>query len=190
MTQDPFSQPPADDIAIDDNLSPYAPPRRTVWPAVIGILSICLSGLALVGLPLGLLMEQINPAQRKLMESMPDWYRTVYPLTQVLTAVLYIPLLVAGISLLRRAPLGRTLHLVCAAVFIVWRLASIPLVLTLMAHIADGMNMPAHLKSMMQAAAIIGIPIGFIYPVFLLVWFTRRKIRDEVAGWRNGIPLP
>ena len=50
---------------------------------------------------------------------------------------------------------------------------------------ARGMeNMPSEMRGSFIGGMIGGL-IGLAYPVFLLVWFYRRRIRDEVDGWRR-----
>ena len=57
--------------------------------------------------------------------------------------------------------------------------------------IANDPNVPAGLSammgSMMQAFGVFGVLIGVLWgwalPVFLFIWFSRKKIRTETAGW-------
>ncbi|MGB2755113.1 MAG: hypothetical protein WBD75_04455 [Phycisphaerae bacterium] len=40
--------------------------------------------------------------------------------------------------------------------------------------------------ALMKVGMCIGVVFSRAYPVFLLVWFLRGKIREEMASWRSG----
>ena len=46
--------------------------------------------------------------------------------------------------------------------------------------------MDPRFQGMMTCVMILVMVLGLVYPVFLLVWFLRRKIREEVQSWRYG----
>ncbi len=156
----------------------YGPPvRGSLWPKVIGIISIILASLGLVFTPLNL----ANPAQKEILERLPSWFSTYSTFSTLAGAVIMVLLLAAGILLFNRRPAGRTLHVAYALVTVVLGLIGLMVVL-----FGDMSGLPDAMRILFRVGAIVGWAFGMIYPVFLLVWFFRRKIRDQVAGWAEG----
>jgi len=155
------------------------PPKQPIWPKVIGIISIVLASLGLICTPISLLVSMRGANAEEALKFFPDWwlaYTTVSCVVGVLQAIL---LLAAGIVVLLKRPAGRVLHLVYAVIAIVLGIASSAIGATSILT-AD---MPAPIKIGAAAGVFIGVLVGMIYPVFLLIWFLRPKIRDQVAAW-------
>ncbi len=143
----------------------------TVWPVVIGWLSIISGCKGLLHFPeaaSGLLnIISVGLDGRYLVSSI------VSCLDSCPVAVLAI---LAGVLLIRRRRLGRTL-------MIVWVL----LKLILMAQ--GNWHLWRTAVELDWSTAIVkwnlatGMLNGAIYPIFLLIWFSRKKIRDEVQSW-------
>jgi hypothetical protein len=192
MTQGPPQHPHLQEYLARVNYGPMLEidRPRTAWPTVVGIFSIGLASLAILGAPLSLLMQEVNSEQRRIMESMPDWYHTYHLPIMFVGLVINALLLVAGINLVKRKPLALTLHLVYVAMIVAWGFVTVPVTLAIMDCTTNAMKTPQQVKEITKAIAYVAIPFGFIYPGFLLIWFLREKIRKEVAGWRAGIPLP
>ncbi len=181
------------------------------WPKVIGVISIVLGSLAAVGGCIGTVMqlsmgalkgflEKVTPkgagpdplATWEAMERFAPWTMAV----QLLLMAVAILLLIAGIGLVRRRRWSIKAGVVWAVLKI---LAVVPnAVLTYVTVNAqmeavpkdpNMQQMPAGLFSMIGsfggiAAALWALLWGWAYPVFILIWFSRRKIKDEVEGWK------
>jgi hypothetical protein len=176
MTQNPYSPPPAVPPTEYEYVVQQNP---TVWPKVIGIISIVFASLGIVCTPISLGMNAVNPASKKAMEMFPDWWHSYTLFTSFLGIAFAILLLVAGISLLRRRPSGRPLHLIYAGVTVIVTIVG-TVVMVLMIN-TD--SMPAAGRTGMMIGVVSGVFFGSAYPVFLLIWFLRPRIRDEVAFW-------
>lgn len=141
-----------------------------------------------------------------LFESMAPLY-TIQAITSFVGLLTAILLLIAGIMLVRRRRRAQTLHLVYAVLGIISVGVAIALHWYTMSIMMDAMGglpfgemdpgmdpaMGEQMRSMMHAqfsmvsvfgAIMIGAT-GLPYPIFLLIWFLRPKIRREVEGW-NG----
>ena len=196
MSQMPTTPPPP----IRQPPPPPTPGRRTSnWPRVIGVISIALGALAVLGAAVGLAMQAISAAVgrgRTPFFAMPESMAAWNAISNVIGIGFGVLLLAAGVMLLKRRPVARTMHLVyvpCAIVMdligTILMLASIDEFVELMGRDMPGRT-PAEFEAMMRAAiaagAVIGGLIGLIYPVFLLIWFSRGKIRQEMAAWAGG----
>ena len=182
------------------------PPSPSTWPTAIGVIAIVLGGVgALFGCfgafsPLFMgMMQSIAPeGQVTGLEGMMDWvvWIVAVSIAAMLIAVL---LLVAGIGITKRRAWGPKVALVWAGlkmIFVIVHsvigyLVQIAQFEAMQEAIANGQNMPTGMGTfmgiMMQALGIfwvlIGVLWGWALPVFLFVWFARKKIRTETAGW-------
>lgn len=117
----------------------------------------------------------------------------------LLTSVL---LLIAGIQCVRRESMARVLHLVWAgARVLVAVLTCVVGYLTMQsqAKVIQGMGgagggaagMPPGFAGYMSIMGMVGIVLtfawGVAYPVVVVVWFSKLKVRAEVAGWAKGV---
>ncbi len=178
------------------------PDDPPAWPKVIGILSIVFSSIGLVcggcGLAvtpflgqfiLGQFMSGVAQSHDLPPPYQPNLGTMAYGGLGVLNALL---LLIAGVMVLKRKPIGRPLHLVCATIsipltiiglYLQWRLQQENVA---WAQQADPANPFA--KQFQSPGASIGNTIGLIfggviglsYPLFLLIWFglVKRKATD------------
>jgi len=103
----------------------------------------------------------------------------------VLVAVL---LIVGGARLIkRRAKCRGTILLWGGLKFLVAVVAVVLGYLSMQEHasLASGPSAPG--SAMMQGVAMFSLAFSFLWllalPVFMVVWFSRPRIRDEVAGW-------
>lgn len=223
------------------NVPSYSPPvKRTVWPKVIGIISIVIAGLGMLcgtcntisgiagramvpfmrgmfKMPMATSRPTTGPTMPidpkaaadmmdKLLEGMTPLY-TIQAITSFVGLLAAILLLVGGIKLIRRRRCAQTLHLVYAILGIISVCVAIALHSYSMSIMTDTMGglpfgemdpgmdpaMGEQMSNLMRAqfsmmsvfgAIMIGAT-GLPYPVFLLVWFLRPKVRREVEGW-NG----
>lgn len=188
MSQNPYSQsPPPPQQQPPQMPYPQTPtgyyvpqPKRSVWPTVIGVISIILAAMGLLCGPVMTVINAYNPATQKVYEFLPDWYRTWEIGSMFVGIVFSTILLIGGILLLKRRPAGRTLHLLCAALSILIAMVN---GLVLASVIGNTAGMPGPMRLGMIGGALGGSCGGLIYPVFLLIWFLRGAIRQEVDGW-------
>jgi len=164
-----------------------APPARQAaqsgWPIAVGVVSIILASLRFICVPIGLLGTHTavkNPPAGA--PAFPDWWLTYATLGAVPATLLGVLLLVAGIMLCRRRPAGRTAHVVWAPLELLWRVVDIVCVVQLM-RFQRGSG-PEHLGQ--QVGLLIGTLIAVAYPIFILIWMSRDRVRAEVAAWRAG----
>ena len=94
-----------------------------------------------------------------------------------------IVLLVAGICLLKRARISRGLYMTYASVNMVLSVVGLVIVLTVVLPTLRQGEMPKAAATAGTIGAVVGVVIGMAWPLFLLVWFSRRKIRQEVQQW-------
>ena len=185
-------------------LAPVVP--RSKWPAVVGIIAIVIGAGGSLFNACGAVGSFFTATmfQRIKPPGMPPEVLQVRP---VLVAVMLVmsllcgALLVPGIALLQRRRWS-------AAWLRIWSVAAI--VLAVVASVIEARIQQENMTLMMtatsmpagtgtgavvfqtnvfQASVIGGVVLNAVlrcaFPVFLLIWFTRRKIRDEVAAWRS-----
>lgn len=204
-TPDPSSGPP-----------PLAPPtvpgvisspaRPTTWPAVLGVISLIL-GLfgALQGawsLIAPLLMRPLTnaagPGANITVWGVSDNYQGALLAVGVATTFAGVLLVISGILLLQRRELGARLAVLWAVFKIVVAAFSAVIGYFVQIEMFQKMSsqqnppMPAFAASMGRPMALAGVVIGVawtcIYPTFVLVWFTRRRVRAEVRSWAARPP--
>ncbi len=203
MSTDPAEQAPAMPPPSDPA---EVPPSPSTWPTAIGVIAIVLGGVGALGGCVGAfspffmsMMQSIAPeGQVTGLEGMMDWvvWIVAVSIAAMLIAVL---LLVAGIGITKRRAWGPKVALVWAGlkmIFVVVNsvigyLVQIAQFEAMQEAIANDQNMPARMGafmgSLMQAFGIFWLLIvvlwGWALPVFLFIWFARKKIRTETAGW-------
>ncbi len=196
--QAPGVTPPSDPAEV--------PPSPSTWPTAIGVIAIVLGGVGTLGgcvgafspLLMGMIQSIVPEGKVTVLEGMMDWavWLVAVSIVSMLIAVL---LLVAGIGVIKRRAWGPKVALVWAGLkmifVIVHSVASYLIQIAqfeaMQVAIANDQNMSAgmgtFMGSMMQALGIFGVLIGVLWgwalPVFLFVWFARKKIRTETAGW-------
>ncbi|VAX38817.1 hypothetical protein MNBD_PLANCTO03-2166 [hydrothermal vent metagenome] len=186
---------------------PVTPPEG--WPTVIGVLSIIFGGLGVVGAGCGAIVMLAFPALINLMPEGPEreeleksigqglHYVPLQIGSQLIEFVLAVILIVGGVQLLKRSR-GAVKSL---TVFAIGDLISNTLVLILgimtaqaqakmMAENPEMQQVPQGAQGMMEALGVIGAVVTWvlsaIWPIFLLLWFRRAKIRASVESWGGG----
>jgi len=159
-----------------------AAPKRAVWPTVIGTISCVLAGLGLICGPGAKLVNSYNPQTQEVYRHLPEWFRSFETLSMLIGVVFAVLLLAAGVTLLKRRPAGRTLHLAYGALALVVGVVNIGVVFSAISKASA--EMPAPMRAGMIGGAFGGA-VGLAYPVFLLVWFLRAAIAAEVDRWRE-----
>jgi hypothetical protein len=149
-----------------------APPvRQTVWPMVIGIIAIILGALGALGgcmgvafTPfLGMVEKLVPPGQAPQLEGMAEMVPALM-VTAFARLVVAVLLLIAGSGLVG--------YQINQAQF---------------EAIQSDPNVPAFMSAFFPAmgafGSCVGIAWGWIFPIFMLIWFARPKIRREVRAW-------
>lgn len=196
-------------------LSVTRPP--TVWPTVLGVIAIVfgaggtlsntcgtvanlfmpfiLGSMAKVAGPGGSVVEaQVRMSQHYAM------FMVIGSLASLAVAVM---LLIGGIGLLKRKarsvrilkiwaivrllvaiPLSILGHRIGTEMFVAMEQAA--------AQSSKGAPMPLWFPGFLSSMGALGVVIGFMWaaalPVFMLIWFSRKAIKAEVAGWSDAPP--
>ena len=168
------------------NPLPLAPPPiagngptvRTAWPAVIGVLSMVLGAS-------DLLIEadffNLYYLVRVKLATVPGPSFVVLPsvaLGQIAVASLAnLLLIVSGMLLLLRRRAGMYLHLIWVPLAILTALSS-PFVAWL--------TIREEFRIFTALRAAFRCPVMVAYPIFILIWFARAKVRRHMQLWRTG----
>lgn len=179
------------------------PPRRSTWPMVIGIIATILGSLAALGGCFGIgsslfldqFMSLVPQGEDAEMTSAMQGLKPAMIISASLTMVVAIVLLIGGIGLLRRRAWGRRTCMTWAGLKMVLVVCNSVLSYIFQQAQFQAMvedpnmagNMPGFLPALMQAMGAVGLVFGLIWgwalPIFMLIWFSRRKIKAEVAQW-------
>ena len=180
-TEPPYpSHPPISPPPAGAPIRPAPEPPGTLWPRVIGVLSIVLAGQSMLRL-LGLMIQvtiALLTGQGGFGSLLGGFgWSTIYALNAVGMPALGVVLMVGGFLLYRRHRVGARLHVIYA----------IPAILLAGAFPVAYIGMwgprwgPQSLFAI--SGAVWGATTTGIYPVFLLVWFGRANIRRQVRAW-------
>ena len=167
--------------------APANPPKRPSWPITIGVLSIIFSSMPLLCTPFGLLMQATGIGQNEVLTAFPDWYRTYSILAGLVGIALGVVELLAGITSLKRRAVTRTLHLTYGALAVCLGIVGTAVAVGMMDTVTELSGLPPQLQLTLRVSMIggmVGSVFGLAYPVFLLIWFSRVKIRRQVDAWR------
>ncbi len=183
--------------------------RPSQWPTVIGVLAIIFGAFEVLGgcggivLPwfISAMVEALPEEQPLGMAAMVEWGRWMVA-GSLAGLGLGVLLLVGGVRLMQRRPRGRTLCLTWAALrmpvvvfgLVVGYLMQQDHLVAMQEMFASDPSVPAAMSAMfgrfMQAGVLAGSVIGLLWgwalPVFMLIWFSRGKIKTEVASWSGG----
>ena len=189
-------------------IGPVGPTSR--WPKVMGIISIILGAGGALGNCFGVVTPLLMGAfQDVIKDAMPqgagpDPFATLEAVEkyipwsialQVLLLGLSVLLLVAGIALVRRrrwsikgAAMWAILKILAGVPSAVLGYLSFKATMEAMQNVPNMNQMDAGMMSMMgsvggMATVVGGLLWGCAFPAFILIWFSRRKIKEEVAGW-------
>lgn len=190
--------PPVERATFPDEEAP-----RTRWPVVIGVIGIVLASLGLAcgcagyfgpalsqwGMDMQAQSGQpVDPYTAANLQAQQNLFLYTAILT---TAGLIVAALqmVGSITLVRRRPSARMLMMGYAITAIFMACVSIGYQFMMNAETErilaeQGAQAP---QAFAQIGLIIGLAFGILFgfgwPIFLLVWFSRQKVRDEVAEW-------
>ena len=172
-------------------------PQRSGWPTAIAVSAIVVASLGLAGGCCGMLSPLMMDyfmgmaASGNMSQEQIDSMRAAQPpIVWIMPAsliglALASLLLTGGIGLARRRAGGIGLCKIWAWISIPWTMIS------LVAAAYFQLRVPAEAQQMgagfqyfgLVVGACYGLTIGIGFPVFMLLWFSRAKIKDEVAAW-------
>lgn len=181
------------------------PRGRPAWPAVIGVLCIVFGGLGALYAVIGVVQsfmfrfmwasippEELPGAQEAMRG--PATLGAVAWGLELLLAGLHI---YGGILLLQRIPRARGAVLLFAwldiGLNLLGGLVQYQLTSAMMGSMPDAAQAPppgflSAFRAMAVAGGVLSAVITSIWPVFLLIWFSRRAVRDTVREWRGVAP--
>jgi Zn-dependent protease len=169
--------------------APDRPPASARWATAIGIVSVCYASLGILFwlLLLGLIVvgaHVARPAAEDLAEpALPATASYVFGGVSALCLGMSMLLLVGGILLAARRPGGRWAHLI-------WAGAALLLPILMGGFLAVDRAIPAP-RQLQQgpflAVAAVDLAVA-AYPVFVLWWFLRRRIREQTRAWKHVRP--
>ncbi len=174
------------------------PPKASRWPTVIGVIAIIVASLGLAGGCCGMFSPFISgffidmaadsgsvpPEQIAVMRASQP------PVVWVLFASLIglglsVLLLLGGIAIARRRANGATLCKVWSWINIPW--AAIAFIISAYFQLI----VPQDSQQMGSAFQYLGLAlggcftlvVGIAFPLFMLYWFAKATIKDEIAAW-------
>ena len=181
------------------------PARPSTWPTVIGIIAIVFGSLGALGACATLVITALAPWFSGFVEDMPVQQaqfevtrRFMVPMliSLMVGTPLSVWLLVAGIGLVRRRPWSRTAS-------VGWALAKVLYVIpaSVLNYVVNkatieameqaaadsGQAMPGGFLVFMESLGAVGMGCGLVWswalPIFMIVWFLRTPVREEVERW-------
>lgn len=187
---------------------PLMPPlpaaNKTPWSTIIGIIAIVFGGGGILTGLMGMLAPLFNqlfiefmPADQTAMyqtQARYQWWGVGLSVAAMLVAVL---LLVGGIGLLKRRPAAVSRLKTWAVAKIVLTLAMATFQGVMQAGMWESMQQQAQQQTQQPGAALpevfsnlmIAMTVAFTLawglalPVFMLIWFGRKKVTAEVRSW-------
>jgi hypothetical protein len=169
------------------------------WPTVIGVIGIVFSACAILTMIASFASKYFMPASlqppdtkvRAMMKAVEakwaPWTNTISIVAVIIAGQL---LYASTILLKRRASAGRVVRL-WAAIKIGFELIGMPvgyfIIEETMAVYSSNSPSPVPLGSAMALGGAIGAIFALIwgcsFPVFLLIWFSRRPVQEEMVRW-------
>jgi hypothetical protein len=188
---------------------PEGEARSSRWPTVIGTIGIVLASLGLFCGCMGYFgpaLAQWGVDMQTQQGQTPDPYavasvqaqRNLFMFAAIVTTagmIVAVLQMVGSISLVRRRPSARSLMMVYAILAIVMACVGAGFQIMLNGETErlaaeQGAQAPAGFGAIGLIIGLsFGIVLGLGWPVFLLIWFSRRKIRDEVEQWGESAPV-
>jgi hypothetical protein len=182
------------------------------WPTVLGIIMIVIASLGLLQNACGGVASLFMPSLMSglAQSASPDdpmiaaqvemsrRFMVWNVINALVMIVLGIVLLSAGIGVFRRRRKGIVWARIWAVCRILWSMPASYLGYRIAVESFKAMEaaaagseqpMPPGFGSMMQTMGAVGVIVGIIFysafPLFLLIWFSRAKIRAEAAQWSD-----
>lgn len=181
-------------------------PPRTTWPTVCGVIGIIWGGLSLMCGCAGYFSVAMtrwstsfipagSPEATQVKIQLEVMERFAIAMYALITGslLLSVLLIVGSVGVIRRRRWSRK-------ALAGWAMAGIILVLANLVyqyalHMATkarmselGSSMPPGTEAMQIVMLVAILVFGWAWPVFLLIWLSRPKIRDEVNRWDHATP--
>ena len=168
------------------------PPRTSGWPTVLGTIAIVFGAFGVLGgvwaIVAPVFVEQManlglqQDVKMAAMRKWASWSRV----SAVATIAAAMILLAGGIGLVKRAHWGVGVIQAWAVIRMAVAVGSGVLAGMVQWETLAGMRQqgfPIAGETVMAFSVAFSVLWGWALPVFMLIWFGRRRIRDEVAGW-------
>ena len=202
----PIPPPPHSPPTVPGQIAGAQQPTR--WPLVIGTIAIVLGVLSALCHAFGIIGPIVQryvstampPDQQRLLEIQLRWAAWLMT-NEAVAAILAILCLVGGIGLTQRADWGRRIMRVWAWVSLLHAIGACILQYQIMSETASTVatfqstaaSMPAGMMTAMKGGIAIGVCMWFIwlcaFPIFILIWFHRPAIREEMRSWAGSVPV-
>lgn len=172
--------------------------QQPSWHIPIGIICIILGGLGVLGGCFGVIGAPLMSAFEEELASSGIAHEFGYaeemtPLTMAMSVVallVALMLLFVGIGIVQRRKSVVSSARAWAVIKMVLVVANVLVQYTLMGDQMDAMVADANalisgstFRIIFIAGSVVGVAWGWALPIFLLVWFSRDKIRAQVADW-------
>ena len=179
MTESP---PPVHQTPPPPDVPPTQPPRRPRWHIPRGVVCMALAVLGALSAVASIAGWRLNPQQQEAMGQFPEWYTAHLRFAGVVGAGLAVVLLLGGLLLLKRRPEGRALLLAYAVLSAITNLVEAAVMFKAVGEMTGGGMEAQIMRTSMKVGAVMGAAIGLAFPIFLVVWFSRLKIRTDIQG--------
>ena len=176
--------------------------NSAVWPTVLGVIAIVFGGFGVLaglwGALAPIVMRSFDvalPSGVHVTEVMSGWEEWTLPLSAAAT-MLAAMLLAGGVGLAQRRPWGRNLLVYWAPLrmilavangVLVWRVQQEMLQVQAMAWTSSAPSGPAGGSMAVKAFSVLSLALALLWgaalPVFVLIWFARPTIREQVIQW-------
>jgi len=165
-----------------------------VWPTVIGVIAAVLGSLDV----LGGIWAALTPVLLKRLlanvaadPNMPQFNAQWAVISGVVAIALGVFLIIVGAGIAKRAPWSPKAARTWSIVKIVYALASVIIGFSMQQQVASattttagpGMTMMIQPSDFMVWGMCFGLVWGWALPVFLLIWFSRPSVKQQVSTW-------
>lgn len=172
---------------------PYVPPEppRSKWPTIVGILAIIWGSLGILGAIWAAVALMIPGLTRATASQPSPIPHSIEIISGPINAALAVLLLIGGVKLISRRILGVRLLKTWAVIDVITTVGGLVFAATGISQMIQDMRQttgpapmpPGVLETMVLGGMCVGLVFGIAPPIFALVWFARRTIKDEVATW-------
>jgi len=180
------------------------PKTKSTWPMVVGVIAIVLGGFGALANGIGTITVFLTDVITDLMQQAPsaqsqmEAFRATEPFkywsagASCFATILSIVLLVAGILLIKRRASVARLYVIWSVLRIISVIVGTSIGYISLQHQFEAMANDPNASSPPMAGlaedfaiaeVFIGSLWGWALPIFLLIWFSRSKIKSEVAEW-------
>jgi hypothetical protein len=174
------------------------PARGSVWPTVIGVIAIVLGVFSAIGALWGMVSPHIMGAfvsrmpgqSASAMQGFLDRFFVWMIVSQVITLLLAVWLLIGGVAMtVRRTWAANACRgwAVAKGLFVVVQQYFVIQIVEYQFQAMKMSGAPAmagNLQTITTVSSVVfGLLWGLALPVFMLIWFSRRRIKQEMRSW-------